>query len=487
MSHSFILSINSDQDEPHEQHLCHDAIKVSELINILKHDIEQKHRYVKVVGEISGFKAWRSGHCYFDIKDEDSTLPSIMFKIHKDKLSFAPKDGLAVLCYGRVSIYSAQAKLQLQVESMKPLGQGALHMLFEELKTRLKDEGLFLAQHKKPLPYFPDTVGIITSSEGAVLRDMVRILKTRMPLINILFTNVRVQGNKASKEIAEAISLLDQSEACDVIILGRGGGSLKDLWPFNEEVVARAIFNAHTPMISAVGHETDISISDFVADVRASTPTHAASIAVPDINEINKHIYKSLDHLYLQEKHYLKNALLCLSQEKRRLKDPEILLYQHGQKLDLLSMRLKDIKSNLINKYKNHIIMLKDKLYNLAPLKIMRLRKENLFTAKHKLQHLCPKLSYYQEDLQQKASHLHDHMSAILAKEKYELSLCLLKLEALSPSKVLLRGYTLVYNDHGDIINKSSDFALGQDIKIKTFDSVITAKVYHKDIINGNS
>ena len=295
---SSIAKINTMPSFTEEAILKKAPLQVSELVSLLKADMEEKHRNVRVVGEISSFKQWRSGHCYFDIKDSLALLPAVMFRPHFLRVPFAVSNGMQVLFSGRVSIFAANARLQMIVESMEPLGQGALLLAFEQRKEKLKSEGLFDESRKKPIKTFNSCVGLITSSHGAVLRDMVRILKNRMPKVHILFSPVRVQGEGAAQEIATAIKLLDSLDACDVIIVGRGGGSLEDLWAFNEELVARAIFHAKTPIISAVGHETDITVSDFVADMRAATPTHAATMVVPDLGEITAKLSGFLQILF---------------------------------------------------------------------------------------------------------------------------------------------------------------------------------------------
>ena len=250
-------------------------MKVSALVSLIKSDIENKHTNVKVIGEISSFKQWRSGHGYFDIKDESALIPAVIFKGYLDKINFPLKDGLEVILSGRINVYAAQSRLQMIVERIEPIGEGALNLAFLALKEKLSIEGLFLENHKKILKNFMTKVGIVTSLNGAALRDMIKIITSRNPKISILLASVKVQGQGAALEIAQGIKLLD-NYYCDAIIVGRGGGSLEDLWAFNEEIVARTIFAAKTPIISAVGHETDYSISDMVADVRAATPTHAA-------------------------------------------------------------------------------------------------------------------------------------------------------------------------------------------------------------------
>ena len=254
--------------------MSQNALTVSQLISLVRQDVENKYRSVTIVGEISSFKPWRSGHWYFDLKDEQALVPAVMFKGFCEKVKFEVKEGLQVLIKGRVSVYAPQSRIQLIVESMEPVGAGALALAFEQLKEKLQKEGLFDPKHKKPLPFFPKTLGLVTSPQGAALQDMLRILNQRMPGLNILLSPARVQGQGSAAELAQALKLLEAQKICDVIIIGRGGGALEDLWAFNEEVLARAIYECQAPIISAVGHETDFSIADFVADLRCATPTH---------------------------------------------------------------------------------------------------------------------------------------------------------------------------------------------------------------------
>jgi exodeoxyribonuclease VII large subunit len=455
-------------------------LKVSELVSMLKADVEKKHRFVRVVGEISSFKQWRSGHCYFDIKDEQTVLPAVMFRPHFLRVPFAVKDGLQILFSGRMSIYTANAKLQMCVESMEPLGQGALALAFEQLKSRLKAEGLFDPQHKKPIKSFNQCVGLITSSHGAVLRDMVRILKNRMPGVDILFSPVRVQGAGAASEIKNAIQLLDQTGACDVIIVGRGGGSLEDLWPFNEEMVARAIFLAQTPIISAVGHETDFSISDFVADVRAATPTHAATLVVPELVDLVAELSGALATLRLKQRASIKDAELKLAHHKKSFKDPRILLFRHWQRLDDHGKRLHEHVASLIKSCQQTVAKLKNRLSLCAPFRTIRIKREALFAAQSLLVRLSPahKLPLYKRDLVAHRRSLDGQMSRILIKRRKNLEEGVVKLEALSPLKVLVRGYSLVEaEDGGRILSKTADFYADQTIRIRVEDGVVRAKV----------
>ena len=248
---------------------------------------------VSVKGELSNFKRHSSGHCYMTLKDETSAIGAVMFRGAADKLRFNPENGMKVIVTGRISVYERDGRYQIYIDSMQPDGIGDLHIAFEQLKEKLNAMGLFDVQRKKPIPKYPKVVGVVTSPTGAAVRDIVNVISRRYPLCEVLICPVLVQGDGAAKQIANAIGYLNQNKACDVIIAGRGGGSIEDLWAFNEEPVAVAIANSEIPVISAVGHETDFSISDFVADLRAPTPSAAAELAVPSIAELSATISKN--------------------------------------------------------------------------------------------------------------------------------------------------------------------------------------------------
>jgi exodeoxyribonuclease VII large subunit len=434
-------------------------LKVSELVARLKSDIEKNNKFIKVIGEVSSFKQWRSGHCYFDIKDEAVSLPAVIFGPHYSRLGFLVTDGQQMIFSGKASIYQASSRLQMIVENMEPLGQGALALAFLKLKEKLKTEGLFDEIHKKPIKPYNFCVGIITSSHGAVLRDMVRILKSRMPKVEILFFSVRVQGPSSALEIKEALELLD-SFALDVIIVGRGGGSLEDLAAFNDELLARAIFKAKTPIISAVGHETDFTICDFVADLRAATPTHAATLAVPKISDLILDINNSSQTLLLKEKAFLQQASLALELEKRKLKDPRILLFRYWQDLDEKSKALNDKLKRLLVFNKEQLDRSKSKLETFSPYMKLRIKREALYSARSRLERANPK---YQ-----------------LEKTRIYFVNLLEKLHALSPLKVLARGYSLI-EDQGKILSKKEEFHIGQAVNIRIADGLIKAQITSKE------
>lgn len=279
-------------------------LKVYELNAQIQHILEGSFRYFTVEGEISNFKKHFSGHWYFTLKDDKSQISCNMWKNNNIRTRFTPEDGMKVIIEGKISVYTVKGQYQIDVSSIKSAGIGELFELFEKLKLKLKAEGLFDSENKKEIPSFPEKIGIITASTGAAIKDMIITAERRYPIVELYLLPSKVQGEGASNEIARGIKYLDENYDIDTIIIGRGGGSIEDLWAFNEEEVARAIFNCKTPIISGVGHETDFTISDFVADYRAATPTAAMEYATPDINElfanINDFSYYSFNNMKIK-------------------------------------------------------------------------------------------------------------------------------------------------------------------------------------------
>ncbi len=302
---------------------------------------------VWVEGEISNFKRHRSGHCYFTLKDEDAQVRCVMWRHFTRYVFFEPQDGMLVRVHGGASVYEVRGDLQLVVKSMQPAGEGALQKAFEAIKRKLSDEGLFDAGRKKPLPEFPETIGVVTSGSGAALHDILTVLQRRYPAVRVLLCPVQVQGTGAAEEIADAIECFnrqhhDPAFRADVLIVGRGGGSLEDLWAFNEEVVARAIAASNIPIVSAVGHETDFSIADFVADLRAATPSIAAELCVPDRRELMAALRGSIVRMSQCQRDRIERnrRLITGILESRAMHRPEVRLRQSVQRLDDLQNRL---------------------------------------------------------------------------------------------------------------------------------------------------
>lgn len=352
------------------------VVAVGELTRYLANLIsgDRALRNLAVKGEISNFKQYASGHCYFNLKDAQGIIPCVMFRSSASRLRFRPEDGMAVIAAGSVNVYVEGGRYQLYVNNMLPDGVGDLAMAFEQLKARLSQEGLFDQEHKKPLPIYPATIGIVTSSSGAVLRDIYRVSKRRFPGIRLVLKPVQVQGAGAAEQIAQAVDFFNVHYPVDVLIVGRGGGSLEDLWAFNEEVVVRAIYNSEIPVISAVGHETDFTLADFVADKRAATPSQAAEMAVRDGQEIVAQL------LSLQTR--LRNSAVQQLDIRRKgiehlltrpvMENPHLMLEQRMERLDNLASRLGQSGSQQLKQQVQHLTHLMDKLELMNPMNTLR-------------------------------------------------------------------------------------------------------------------
>lgn len=314
--------------------------RVSQLNNEIRDLLEGTFPLIWVEGELSNFSAPSSGHWYFTLKDEAAQVRSAMFRMRNMHVGFRPREGMQVLLRARVSLYAPRGDFQLIAEHMEQAGDGALRRAFDELKQRLEREGLFAAAHKKTIPAHPRRIGVITSPTGAAIHDILTVLRRRFPAIPVLIYPVPVQGKAAAEQIARTLRLASERQECDVLIVGRGGGSLEDLWAFNEECVARAIFDCRIPVISAVGHETDFTISDFVADARASTPSAAAEMVSPDREEWLKRVQNQERRLSVAMRTLFSHARHALEMLVRRLPHPEQRLAHMAQRADELERRL---------------------------------------------------------------------------------------------------------------------------------------------------
>jgi exodeoxyribonuclease VII large subunit len=356
-------------------------LTISELNEIIKGTLESQLDAVWVVGEISNLRVPPSGHLYFTLKDDKSQISAVMFRRQGASLSFAPENGTEVLCFGRVSLYSVRGDLQLYVESMEPRGQGALYLAFEQLKKKLVAEGLFAPERKRPLPFLPACIGIVTSDKGAALHDMLRIIGDRFPDRRIIIRPVKVQGEGAAQEIAAGIAELVRSGAVEVMIVGRGGGSLEDLWAFNEEVVARAIFASPVPVISAVGHEIDFTIADFVADHRAPTPTAAAEMVIARKLDLVEEIFGLEDALARAMQSKLEMARESWRGLVKRLSDPGKKLRENQQRVDELSVDLSRRFQDRLRQMRDRLAQETGRLQALSPLAVL----ERGYSITHKL------------------------------------------------------------------------------------------------------
>lgn len=328
---------------------------------------------VLIRGELSNYKVYPSGHHYFSLKDANGAIRCVMFKGNSLRLRFHPQNGMKVIASGRISVYPRDGAYQLYCSELIPDGIGDLHIAFEQLKNKLQAEGLFAMERKRPIPAFPHTIAIITSSAGAALRDMLRILRKRYPLSKVKLLAVRVQGTEAPGEIADAIEYANRHQVADLIITGRGGGSMEDLWAFNDPTVAYAIAASRIPVISAVGHEPDVTISDFVADLRAATPSNAAELAVPDQLELRQRLHSTQTMLMtlISKRLKIERQRLTSLQNSRFLKNPETYINERQQYLDHMHRRFGAASAALLNQKKQQFISLTAKLDAMSPLKVL--------------------------------------------------------------------------------------------------------------------
>ena len=329
------------------------VLSVSQLNRYIKmnFDADENLANIFISGEISNFtNHYRTGHLYFTLKDDSAAVRAVMFNSSAKRLKFMPEDGMKVIARGRVSVYEASGQYQLYVDDMQPDGVGALNLAYEQLKEKLQKEGLFSELHKKPLPPYPEKVGVITSPTGAAVRDIINVLGRRFPYAEIVFCPVLVQGEGAHLQLTDAVNLFNSERAADVIIIGRGGGSIEDLWEFNDEGLARAVYNSDIPVISAVGHETDFTICDFVADMRAPTPSAAAELAVPDANELQYALSALKNRMFLNVSSGIadRRSRLEYLTSKGALKSPDEMLSNRSQRLDTAF-------SKMLSSYENRI------------------------------------------------------------------------------------------------------------------------------------
>ena len=353
----------------------YNAVTVTQLNKYLKErfDEDENLNAILVKGEISNFKNHYTGHLYFTLKDENSLIKCIMFKSYAEKLNFKPKDGMKVMVFGTVSVFERDGVYQIYAKTMMEDGIGDLHEQFEQLKAKLEKEGLFEQSHKKIIPLYPNVIGVLTSQTGAVIRDIINVSTRRNPNVYIRLLPVPVQGPGAAEQIADKIRIMNEKKLADVLIIGRGGGSLEDLWPFNEEIVARAIYDSEIPIISAVGHETDFTIADFVADLRAPTPSAAAELAVPDIFEVKQKIinYQNRSKLALKKKIEIMKLRFEKVMKSRIFTDPMRKVMDNSIILDDYMKRLENAMKEIKTEKKNKYIELVTKLDSISPLKTL--------------------------------------------------------------------------------------------------------------------
>jgi exodeoxyribonuclease VII large subunit len=435
------LSFESAAPSPVARHIW----KVGDLVSEVRIHIEREYGELWVEGEISNLRPAPSGHIYFTLKDGDAQLPAVLFRKQASLLRFKPADGLHVLLRGKISVYEQRGQMQLVAEFLEPVGAGSLQIAFEQLKQRLEARGLFDPAGKKPLPAFPHCVGIVTSPTGAVIRDFVNIVNRRHAGLHVLLYPALVQGEAAAAEVAAGIAYFNRSRTVDVIVIARGGGSLEDLAPFNSEFLADAIFNSELPVISAIGHETDFTIADFVADLRAPTPSAAAELVTSALHNIADRVY-TLDQRLLRAARY---RLMQASNAFARVRVESILIRERDQ-LRRRQQRVDDLTLRIESLWRTHHRRLSDKLQLLGNRLLRRDVVARTTLARERLDSLQARLTRAQRD----------HLRGFRDRE----SSLARQLTALSPLAVLSRGYALVYDDSGVLIKDTENITEGQSI-----------------------
>ena len=438
-------------------------LSVSVINRYIKHiiDTDANLQRVFIKGEISNFKAHSTGHLYFSIKDETSKINAIMFNGNARKLNFNPTDGAKVLITGRISVYEATGNYQIYVDEMIEDGVGNLYIAFEKLKKQLAAEGLFDSKYKKPIPKYPTKIGVVTANTGAAIKDILSTIKRRFPIGQVILFPSLVQGDNAAKDIVKNIKLANTYDL-DVLIVGRGGGSIEDLWPFNEEIVARAIFDSKIPIISAVGHEVDFTIADFVADLRAPTPTGAAEMAVPNLVDLNKYIEQlkirlSSDiikkvNIYKLNLDSLRNSYI--------LKNPSILFENKKQNLDLINNKINELLLKKIELKKLYLDSLKNSYVLKNPNMLFLNKKQNLILL---------------------TKELNKNISLKIDNNVTKLNTIIEKLELINPLNVMKRGFSLTYKDD-KLIKSVKKIKKDDELNIKFNDGNILVNV--KEINN---
>ena len=402
------------------------AVTVSELNAYVKRlvDGDAFLSGVAVRGELSNYKVYPSGHHYFTLKDKESAIRCVMFRGSAGRLRFRPESGMGVIAVGRVSVYTRDGAYQLYCEELIPEGSGALQLAYEQLKAKLEAEGLFAPEHKKPIPRYPQRIAVVTSSAGAAVHDIIRVLRRRWPIAKVILLPVRVQGAEAPGEIAAAIRYASAHALADTLITGRGGGSIEDLWAFNDELVARAIYDCEIPVISAVGHEPDVTIADFVADLRAATPSNAAELAAPDADELRQAIDSA-------------NSRLARAAARKLAKERETLA-------ELASRRVLTSPTGFLEPRRAQLDALR-----------ARLEASGGFTVRLRAQ------------LEKLAAGLNVSAEALMSRKKNEYLRLAAKLDALSPLKVLSRGYAIAMDGAGRALRSAADVNVGDALSLR--------------------
>lgn len=435
-------------------------LTVSALTKYIKRKMETDHhlRDVWLKGEISNFKHHNRGHMYLTIKDEQSRIQAVMFASQNRRLTFMPEDGMHVLIRGEISVYEPYGQYQLYIHQMEPDGLGSLYLAFEQLKEKLSKQGYFDEKHKRAIPTYPKHIGLVTSPTSAAVRDMITTIKRRFPITRITIIPAIVQGEQGPESIVQGIEKANQLGIFDVLIVGRGGGSIEELWCFNDERVAMAIFHSKIPVISAVGHETDITISDFIADHRAATPTGAAEIAVPSQVELMDKLMtmrRSIQHMVHSRVKNYQNHLIRLKQSYA-FRYPDQLIKQKNQELDQITDRMDKALTQ-------HHQVNKDKYQSLH-------RQLKAHHPEAKLKQAIEKTTFLHQRLSR-------HLDQLMELRKRQLVFMMEKLTLLNPLEIMKRGYAIPYHESGKIVTSTTEVTKEDFLKIKVHDGDIHCQV----------
>ncbi len=432
-----------------------DVLSVSQLNARARQLLEDVFPRIWVEGELSNLARPSSGHLYFSLKDDKAQIRCACFRQHASRLKLALKDGLQVRARGRVSLYEGRGDYQLIVDSIEPAGDGALRQAFDALKAKLLAEGLFEQDLKRPLPAHPARIGVITSASGAAVRDIISVFQRRAPFIELVIVPSAVQGREAAPQLVRALELADRG-GFDALIISRGGGSLEDLWPFNEEMVARAVASCQTPIISAVGHETDVSICDFVADVRAPTPSAAAELLSPDTQALLRQVEQLERRLLQRLRERLARARLQLDSLRQRLRHPGERLTQQAQRLDELELRLRRALGQQLAQQQQRLGHLRTRLQT---------------------QHPGRRLGQLREQLQQLDQRLPRAMQQQLKQQRKQLEQTAQTLHLVSPLATLGRGYSILLDEHSAPVRSAAATMPGQRLKARLHDGELSVRV----------
>lgn len=436
---------------------------VTEFTNLLKGILEDNLTDVWIDGEVSNLRDPASGHLYFTLKDENSQIRAVLFKYQKRRAKFELKDGMRIIAHGRITVYSPRGEYQIVADHLEPKGLGALQKAYEQLKEKLAKEGLFDETHKKPIPSLPKKIGIVTSATGAALQDMLNIIDRRFTNIHILIYPVKVQGDGAAEEITMAIEELNTLPDIDVIITGRGGGSIEDLWAFNEEIVARAIFKSRIPVISAVGHETDFTIADFAADMRAPTPSAAAELVIKNKKELIDKILslqKRLVDIYKNKIVLLKNHVENLAQ-KRNYLAPIKRINEYQQRMDDILFTMDKSITSLFNSKREKINNLVKNIYYVGPVNRLAGLKESFFTLEREMRKV----------VKYRLTVINSNIQGLMK-----------RLDSVSPLSVLERGFSICTKFPSlEVIKEASDVHKGDKIDVRLYQGELICTI--EDVI----